>query len=108
MTKHLESVEATQKTLLTLAKQCVRPSRDATPVGAGKGQQVSVQSAQGGLIPHSHESLDGRGELVMPFNFHCVGTFSAHTGPVWQIAARENFMFTTGRCVCARLSLPRI
>jgi hypothetical protein len=96
MNEHLAGVEATQKTLLSLAKQFVPPAMDAAPIATGKGQ-VSVQSAQGGLIPHTHESLDGRGELVMPFNFHCVGTFSAHTGPVWQIAARENFMFTTGR-----------
>lgn len=32
----------------------------------------------------------------MPFNFQCIGTFEAHSGTVWNVAAYSRFLFTTG------------
>jgi hypothetical protein len=34
--------------------------------------------------------------LKFIISVHCIGTFSAHTGAVWQIAAQDQLMFTTG------------
>ena len=49
-----------------------------------------------GMFAQPQDVLDTQGNLAMPFHFQCIGTFGAHSGPVWCLAAFDNLLFTSG------------
>eukprot|EP00050_Salpingoeca_kvevrii_P010771 m.10239 g.10239 ORF g.10239 m.10239 type:complete len:648 (+) comp3070_c0_seq1:207-2150(+) len=89
--RRLDAIEQKQRTHEELGRETSKNVKELR-------KQLASSRLPAGITANMapSEAIGAEGELIMPFNFQCIGTFEAHTGTVWCVTSHQNYLFTTG------------